>query len=132
MLAVLNTVPSGPVLRRALDQLADESVEATANTMLFNMTGQPAMSVPLYQTAAGLPIGTQVVGRFGDEATLFPPRGPARARPALGRRAAAAHSSVGKAVTTPTGFSLARRRSRASPLRTSSVVTPTRSKPTSS
>jgi amidase len=37
----------------------------------FNFTGQPAMSVPLYWNDEGLPIGTQFVGRFGDEATLF-------------------------------------------------------------
>jgi Asp-tRNA(Asn)/Glu-tRNA(Gln) amidotransferase A subunit family amidase len=29
------------------------------------------MSVPLYWNDAGLPIGTQFAGRFGDEATLF-------------------------------------------------------------
>jgi len=44
---------------------------ATPNTMLFNMTGQPAMSTPLHWNEAGLPIGTQWVSRFGDETTLF-------------------------------------------------------------
>jgi hypothetical protein len=29
------------------------------------------MSVPLFWSDAGLPIGSQFVGRFGDEATLF-------------------------------------------------------------
>ena len=37
----------------------------------FNITGQPAMSVPLHWTDAGLPVGMHFVGRFGDEATLF-------------------------------------------------------------
>lgn len=40
-------------------------------TPLVNSTGQPAMSVPLYWNADGLPIGTHFTGRFGDEATLF-------------------------------------------------------------
>jgi len=40
-------------------------------TPLQNATGQPAMSVPLYWNAEGLPIGTHFVARFGAEATLF-------------------------------------------------------------
>ncbi len=40
-------------------------------TPICNATGQPAMSVPLYWNAAGLPIGTHFIGRYGDEATLF-------------------------------------------------------------
>jgi amidase len=40
-------------------------------TPLVNATGQPAVSVPLYWNNDLLPIGTQFVGRFGDEATLF-------------------------------------------------------------
>jgi amidase len=42
-----------------------------AFTALFNVTGQPAVSVPLYWTADGVPIGTMLVGRPADEATLL-------------------------------------------------------------
>ena len=40
-------------------------------TPLANVTGQPAMSMPLHWNVEGLPIGTHFTGRFGDEATLF-------------------------------------------------------------
>ena len=40
-------------------------------TPAFNSTGQPAISLPLHWNAAGLPIGVQFVGHFGDEATLL-------------------------------------------------------------
>ncbi len=38
---------------------------------VYNVTGQPAVSVPLWWTASGLPIGTMLVGRPADEATLI-------------------------------------------------------------
>ena len=40
-------------------------------TSMFNMSGQPAMSVPLAWNSAGLPLGMMFAARFGDEATLF-------------------------------------------------------------
>lgn len=40
-------------------------------TQIENLTGQPAMSVPLGASASGLPIGVMFVARYGDEATLF-------------------------------------------------------------
>ena len=40
-------------------------------TPICNITGQPAMSVPLFWNREGLPVGTHFIGRFGDEATLF-------------------------------------------------------------
>ncbi len=38
---------------------------------VFNASGQPAISLPLHQSEGGLPIGMQLVGRFGEEATLL-------------------------------------------------------------
>ena len=49
-----------PILRRYMP----------GNSM-FNMSGQPAMSVPLAWNVAGLPLGMMFAARFGDEATLF-------------------------------------------------------------
>jgi amidase len=40
-------------------------------TPICNVTGQPAMSLPLFWNDDGLPVGTHFIGRFGDEATLF-------------------------------------------------------------
>lgn len=40
-------------------------------TSMFNMSGQPAMSVPLAWNSAGLPLGMMFAARFGDEATLL-------------------------------------------------------------
>lgn len=37
----------------------------------FNFTGQPSLSLPLWQSEAGLPMGMMFTGRFGDEATLY-------------------------------------------------------------
>ncbi|MFT4585133.1 MAG: amidase [Gammaproteobacteria bacterium] len=40
-------------------------------TSLANVTGQPAISLPLCWSKSGLPIGIQFMGRYADEATLF-------------------------------------------------------------
>ena len=42
-----------------------------AFTFIYNISGQPAMSVPLYWTGENIPVGIQFAAPFGDEATLF-------------------------------------------------------------
>jgi Asp-tRNA(Asn)/Glu-tRNA(Gln) amidotransferase A subunit family amidase len=54
-----------------LDAFSDRLWRFAAFTYQFNVTGQPAMSVPLHWNEAALPIGVQFVGRYGDEATLY-------------------------------------------------------------
>ncbi|HXH83050.1 MAG TPA: amidase family protein, partial [Candidatus Tectomicrobia bacterium] len=56
-------------------------------TFPFNVTGQPAASVPCGFTAAGLPIGLQIVGRrFADALVLRVSAALERLRPWAGRR----------------------------------------------
>ena len=42
-----------------------------AFTAAFNMTGQPAISLPLHWTADGLPVGVMLVGKMFDEELLI-------------------------------------------------------------
>ena len=46
-------------------------VQTAAFTALFNVTGQPAISLPLHWTEDGLPIGIQLVAPFGAEDALL-------------------------------------------------------------
>lgn len=60
-------------------------------TVWFNLTGQPGLMLPLGQSSGGLPLAVQLVGRFGDEATLFRLGAQLEAaRPWFGRRPALA------------------------------------------
>jgi Asp-tRNA(Asn)/Glu-tRNA(Gln) amidotransferase A subunit family amidase len=60
-------------------------------TVWFNLTGQPALMLPLGNSSGGLPIAVQLVGRYGDEATLFRLGAQLEAaRPWIGRRPAVA------------------------------------------
>ena len=43
----------------------------TPYTALYNISGQPAVTLPLYWNSEGLPIGVMLAGRLGDEATLI-------------------------------------------------------------
>ncbi len=54
-----------------LDRAIARAYGFAPSTPIANVTGQPSMSVPLWWSAEGLPIGVCMTGRFGDEATLF-------------------------------------------------------------
>jgi amidase len=51
--------------------LAAQTFEFIPWTPVFNVTGQPAMSVPLHWNDEGLPIGMHFVGKWGEEGTLY-------------------------------------------------------------
>jgi amidase len=71
----------------SIQDFTREVTEFGPYTALYNVTGQPSMSVPLHWTPEGLPIGVMFSGRFGDEATLLRLAAQLeRARPWAGRR----------------------------------------------
>lgn len=70
-LAVVRALNTKGLLDKVLSTLGTNALSRTPNTQLFNQTGQPAMSVPLYWTPEGLPLGVQVVAPFGGEGLLF-------------------------------------------------------------
>ena len=73
LLSVLGMLGSGRIVKAAglLDEVAAQVYDFMPWTPLFNISGQPAMSVPLFWSNSGLPIGVHLVGHFGDEAGLF-------------------------------------------------------------
>ena len=55
---------------------------------IFNITGQPAITLPLHWSADGLPVGVHFAGRFGEEALLLKLSAELeRAKPWAGRHA---------------------------------------------
>jgi amidase len=72
------TLSEPPVPLGTFDSLPENPLQGlrraetfTPFTPICNATGQPAMSVPLYWNAEGLPVGVHFVGRFGEEGKLF-------------------------------------------------------------
>jgi amidase len=58
-------------LASTVDKIATDSLQYVPFTQLANLTGTPAMSVPLHWTADGLPLGVQFVAPFGREDRLL-------------------------------------------------------------
>ncbi|WP_040786807.1 amidase [Massilia niastensis] len=59
------------LLDSTVDRIARDNLRYVPFTQLSNMTGTPSMSVPLYWTADGLPLGVQFVAPFGREDRLL-------------------------------------------------------------
>ncbi|MBS4730098.1 amidase [Mycobacterium sp. SM1] len=70
---VISKLRAGKVLAllKILDDLIQQSLGWVPYTQLANLTGRPAISVPLHWTGTGLPLGVQFVGRLGADGDLL-------------------------------------------------------------
>ncbi len=70
---VIAKVHAGKLLNATgvLDQLITDNLGWVPYTQLANLTGRPAISVPLHWTASGLPLGVQFVGPLGADRLLI-------------------------------------------------------------
>ncbi|NMO01668.1 amidase [Gordonia sp. TBRC 11910] len=70
---IISRVHAGKLLSLSgiLDDLITQSLGWVPYTQLANLTGRPAISVPLHWTATGLPLGVQFVGRLGADGDLL-------------------------------------------------------------
>lgn len=91
----LLVTPTCPIPAHAIGDSAPAIIDGTSAgrgaviklVSLFNLTGNPAISIPAGWTAAGLPVGMQIVGRRGeDELVVRAAAAFERARPWAHRR----------------------------------------------
>jgi len=68
---LLTLLARAGLLDGTIDTMARDSLQYVPFTQLANLTGTPAMTVPLHWTADGLPLGVQFVARFGEEDRLL-------------------------------------------------------------
>jgi amidase len=71
LIRLFHCVLTPPVTWMIRRRVLREAFEWVGYTQLANLTGLPAMSVPLYWAPDGLPIGVQMSASVGKEALLF-------------------------------------------------------------
>ena len=67
----LTRLPAEIGALRAGAGVTDDAVRFSAFVRIWNVTGQPAISVPFHETAEGVPVGVQLVGPPGREDLLL-------------------------------------------------------------
>ena len=80
----LTRLPAEIASLRSAAGVTDDGVRFSAFVRIWNVTGQPAITVPVYQTAGGLPVGIQLVGAPGRDDLVIALA--AQLETALGRR----------------------------------------------
>lgn len=72
-MTLLNRLPIARLLDSAtlLRQVAARTFDWMPNTPVFNVTGQPSISLPLHWSADGLPVGMMFTARFADDLRLL-------------------------------------------------------------
>jgi amidase len=58
-------------LTKIVDDMIDQNLGWVPYTQLANLTGRPAISLPLHWTAEGVPMGVQFVAPLGGEGRLI-------------------------------------------------------------
>ncbi|GAA0488189.1 amidase family protein [Salinibacillus aidingensis] len=73
LIRIASSLHLGKVLKkvRIIDQIMEDSLKRTPFTQLANLTGQPAMSIPLHKTDHNLPLGVQFIAARGREDLLL-------------------------------------------------------------
>src|ERR1700756_765671 len=61
----LTRLPAEIAALQSAAGVTDDAVRFSALVRIWNVSGQPAMTVPLYETADGIPVGIQLIGPPG-------------------------------------------------------------------
>jgi len=71
LVSVINTLGLGSVFKASLHLFSDKIFGYIPYTPLANMTGQPSLSLPLYFSEKGLPIGSMFTAAIGQDTLLL-------------------------------------------------------------